>query len=149
MRQADMTSKIVVRGSDQTWNQRFLARYADLRKYGDSSKEHLFNLLALRFPGNEEAIKSAAELLDGFLGANKIDITIEEWAAQGASFLPLPPGWKFSYPMEYHPFKRYESHVGMKQALDAAGKLHMFMWNARRVKLAAFLRSEERRVGKV
>ena len=145
MRQADQQSKIVIRGSDQTWNERFLARYATLRKSGDTSQEPLFHLLALYYPHNEEPIKRAAALLDLYLGANKADLVVEEWRSGGSfpsggePFLPLPPDWKFSYPMEYLDPRHFESHVRMKQALSTARKLHMFLRNADRVKLATFI----------
>ena len=139
MRQADRQSQIVVRGSDQTWNQKFLARYASLRKSGDSSKEPLFHLLALFYPGSDEQIRNAAALLDLYLGADKADLVVEEWRSRDETFVARPPGWSDEIPLEYLDHRQHESHVRMRAALSAARKLHMILRNADRVKLANFL----------
>ncbi len=139
MRQVDQQSKLVVRGNDPTWNERFVARYADLRKSGDTSRDPLFHYLALFYPGSDKALTGTAGLLDRYLGANRTDVVVEEWVVRGKSFWSPPPGWKFSYPMEYHDPGFHESHVHVKQALDTAVQLHRFMKHADRVKLATFL----------
>ena len=146
MRMADRHSRIVVSGNAAgDWNQRFLAQYVKLRKDATVFLElkDMFHVLGLKY-ANEEQVRRAAALVDGYLGPKAVEISVEEWQAQSGSVPPWPrelaelPVWEGLLRASEMNLT-YEGIVRMDAAVSAASQIHGFIRNADRVKLASFL----------
>ena len=146
VRQVCPDARIVVSGSTADWNERFLARFAELRQNAAICTKGMIHTIALKYT-NEELIKETGDMLDEYMGPDEdVDIAVEEWCALRSHEDISPPEFRGDLPIHEVVLKAgqqteltYEGVVTLVAALGGAFQLHGFMRNADRVKLATLL----------